>query len=270
MGRDQPAARRRTGSTACARRSSAHLVAQDPLYVVDAFAGADEAHRIGVRVITASPYHALFAKTMFITPTAEERHVARARRRRPACARGRGRSGAGRHPLRHVRRPASDARGGADRRHLLRRRDQEGDLHGDERPAAARGRVADALLGERRRGREGRGLLRPLRHGQDDALRRSRALADRRRRARLGSERRLQHRGRLLREGDPALGRGRARDLPDDEDVRHGARERRRRRARSDRPERRRRRRRTRVPPTSSSGSRMRCGRRWPATRARS
>ena len=50
----------------------AHLDGQDPLYVVDAFAGADVEHRIGVRVITGSPYHALFAKTMFITPTAEE------------------------------------------------------------------------------------------------------------------------------------------------------------------------------------------------------
>ena len=49
-----------------------HLAGLDPLYVVDAFAGADAAHRIGVRVITGSPYHALFAKTMFITPTAEE------------------------------------------------------------------------------------------------------------------------------------------------------------------------------------------------------
>ena len=38
----------------------------DVLYVVDAWAGADPAHRIGVRVITAHPYHALFAKTMFI------------------------------------------------------------------------------------------------------------------------------------------------------------------------------------------------------------
>ncbi len=53
-------------------KAVAHLETQDPLYVVDAFAGADAAHRIGVRVITASPYHALFAKTMFITPTAEE------------------------------------------------------------------------------------------------------------------------------------------------------------------------------------------------------
>src|SRR4029079_16498651 len=36
------------------------------VYVVDAWAGAAPAHRIGVRVITAHPYHALFAKTMFI------------------------------------------------------------------------------------------------------------------------------------------------------------------------------------------------------------
>jgi phosphoenolpyruvate carboxykinase (ATP) len=49
----------------------AHLERRD-LYVVDAFAGADPAHRIAVRVITGRPYHALFAKTMFIDPTAEE------------------------------------------------------------------------------------------------------------------------------------------------------------------------------------------------------
>jgi phosphoenolpyruvate carboxykinase (ATP) len=42
------------------------------LYVVDSFAGADPAHRIGVRVITTHPYHALFAKTMFIDPTPKE------------------------------------------------------------------------------------------------------------------------------------------------------------------------------------------------------
>jgi phosphoenolpyruvate carboxykinase (ATP) len=44
----------------------------DALYVVDAWAGADPAHRIGVRVITAHPYHALFAKTMFIDLTPDE------------------------------------------------------------------------------------------------------------------------------------------------------------------------------------------------------
>src|SRR4051812_29841461 len=45
---------------------TAQLAAADALYVVDAWAGADPDHRIGVRVITAHPYHALFAKTMFI------------------------------------------------------------------------------------------------------------------------------------------------------------------------------------------------------------
>ena len=45
---------------------AAHLGEADALYVVDAWAGADPAHRIGVRIVTAHPYHALFAKTMFI------------------------------------------------------------------------------------------------------------------------------------------------------------------------------------------------------------
>jgi phosphoenolpyruvate carboxykinase (ATP) len=47
------------------------LSGQD-LYVVDAFAGADPAHRLPLRVITYSPWHALFAKTLFIDPTEEE------------------------------------------------------------------------------------------------------------------------------------------------------------------------------------------------------
>jgi len=49
----------------------AYLDGQE-LFVVDAFAGADPAHRISVRVVTGRAYHALFAKTMFIEPTAEE------------------------------------------------------------------------------------------------------------------------------------------------------------------------------------------------------
>ncbi len=42
------------------------------VYVIDAFAGADPAHRIAVRVVTTHPYHALFARTMFIDPSPEE------------------------------------------------------------------------------------------------------------------------------------------------------------------------------------------------------
>jgi phosphoenolpyruvate carboxykinase (ATP) len=45
---------------------------QGDVYVVDAFAGADPAHRIAVRVVTESPWHALFAKTLFIDPTEDE------------------------------------------------------------------------------------------------------------------------------------------------------------------------------------------------------
>jgi phosphoenolpyruvate carboxykinase (ATP) len=47
------------------------LEGQD-LYVVDSFAGADPEHRLAVRVITYSPWHALFAKTLFIDPTEED------------------------------------------------------------------------------------------------------------------------------------------------------------------------------------------------------
>ncbi len=50
---------------------AAYLDGED-LYVVDLFAGADPAHRLGVRVVTASPWHALFAKTLFIEPTGQE------------------------------------------------------------------------------------------------------------------------------------------------------------------------------------------------------
>src|SRR5215218_8484900 len=50
----------------------AYLNVQPVLYVVDAFAGADPAQRIGVRVITDRPYHALFAKTLFIEPSDDD------------------------------------------------------------------------------------------------------------------------------------------------------------------------------------------------------
>ena len=83
-------------------------------------------------------------------------------------------------------------------------------------------------------------LLRALRDREDDVVGRPRPLADRRRRARLERQWRLQHRGRLLRQGDQALGGGRAGDLADDADVRDDSRERRGRRGGSGRSRRRR------------------------------
>jgi phosphoenolpyruvate carboxykinase (ATP) len=54
------------------REKVASFLSDREIYVVDAFAGADPAHRLPLRVITYSPWHALFAKTLFIDPTEEE------------------------------------------------------------------------------------------------------------------------------------------------------------------------------------------------------
>ena len=48
---------------------TSYLGSVQELFVVDAFAGADPKHRLSVRVITESPWHALFARTLFIVPT---------------------------------------------------------------------------------------------------------------------------------------------------------------------------------------------------------
>ena len=98
----------------------------------------------------ASPYHALFAKTMFIEPDEDELESLEPQAlvlHAPEVEAVPEEDG---DAHRDVRGPAPDASRGARRRNLLRRRDQEIDLHGDERPPAARGRVADALLRERR------------------------------------------------------------------------------------------------------------------------
>jgi phosphoenolpyruvate carboxykinase (ATP) len=65
-------------------------------------------------------------------------------------------------------------------------------------------------------GRRRRHLLRPVGHRQDDPVGRSQPHADRRRRARLVGKRRLQLRGRLLRQDDPPVARGRAGNLRHD------------------------------------------------------
>jgi phosphoenolpyruvate carboxykinase (ATP) len=54
------------------REKVAARIGEGDVYVIDAFAGADPAHRIAVRVVSESPWHALFAKTLFIDPSASE------------------------------------------------------------------------------------------------------------------------------------------------------------------------------------------------------
>src|SRR5262245_13178760 len=53
-------------------RAIDYLNTRKRLYVVDAFAGWDEANRARIRVICSRPYHALFMHNMLIRPTQEE------------------------------------------------------------------------------------------------------------------------------------------------------------------------------------------------------
>ncbi len=53
-------------------RVADYLGQQPELFTQDLFAGADPAHRVRVRLVTQSAWHALFARNMFIRPTAEE------------------------------------------------------------------------------------------------------------------------------------------------------------------------------------------------------
>lgn len=50
-------------------RVAQYLSERDLLYVQDNYAGSDPQYRLGVRVVTESPWHALFARNMFILPS---------------------------------------------------------------------------------------------------------------------------------------------------------------------------------------------------------
>ena len=108
------------------------------LYVQDLFGGADPAYRLPVRFITPNAWHALFARNMFIRALPAELAQLPARLHRAPRARLPGRSGAPRHPQQHLHRAQLRQEAGADRRHPVRRRDQEVDLHRAQLPAAAR------------------------------------------------------------------------------------------------------------------------------------
>ena len=116
--------------------------------------------RTGCRSASSPSYawHSLFARNMFIdvpTPTELPAHTpeftvidAPSFKADPARH---GTQLRGRSSLLNFAQEA-----GAHRRHELRRRDQEVDLHRDELPAAAAQRAVDALLGQRRRRRRRR------------------------------------------------------------------------------------------------------------------
>lgn len=62
--------------TALRRRLAAYMQHRD-LYVIDAFAGAHPDYRLPLRVVTESPWHALFARSLFIPAEGDEIEVHR-------------------------------------------------------------------------------------------------------------------------------------------------------------------------------------------------
>ena len=193
------------------------------LYAQDLYGGADPKYRIKARVFTELAWHSLFIRSLLIRPERKELARLRARLHHPLPADLQGRSEAARRAQRDRDRAEPDQAHDPDRRQLLCRRDEEVGVHDAELLPAGRKRDADALLGECRQGRRRRAVLRPVRHRQDHALGRSEPHADRRRRARLGPARRVQFRGRLLRQDHQAVARGRAGDLRRDAALRLGA-----------------------------------------------
>ena len=152
----------------------AHLAGQPELFVQDLFGGADPAYRLPVRFITPNAWHAHFVRNMFIRPEATDLAgfdpgfvVYHAPELQADPARHGTRTGTF-IALNFAKKTV------AHRRHPLRRRDEEVDLHRPQLPAPAARRLPDALLRERGTGRRRGDLLRALGHRQDHDLRRSR------------------------------------------------------------------------------------------------
>ncbi len=60
------------GFRSCRRRALDFLEERPRLFVVDGYAGWDQAHRVKVRVVCARAYHALFMHNLLIRPSPEE------------------------------------------------------------------------------------------------------------------------------------------------------------------------------------------------------
>ena len=106
------------------QRMLAYLQGRE-LFVQDLYAGADPAYRLPVRVVTDSAWHSLFSRNMFIRPPVERARGLRAGLHDPARPEVPRDPGVGQDQLRRLHLRQFRRAAGADRRHLLCRRDQE-------------------------------------------------------------------------------------------------------------------------------------------------
>ena len=183
------------------------------LFVQDLFCGADPAYRLPVRIVNEYAWHNLFVRQLFLRPDSGRTQTSPAGVHRNCGPGVQGRSSARRRCLGSFYPAELHAPHRADRRNIVRRRDEEVHLQRNELPAAAAQCVPHALLGQRRAQWRERAVLRALGHRQDHALGRSLARPDRRRRARMERRRRLQLRGRMLCQVHQAFEKERAADL---------------------------------------------------------
>ena len=202
---------------------------KEDLFVQDLFGGSQPEHRVRVRV----DQRARLAQSVHPHAAGPARGARAARLRRPNTRSSTCRASA---PIPRATACRSETViavnftekliliGGT----ALCRRDEEVGVRHPQLSAAADRRDADALLGQHRRRRRSTAVFFGLSGtGKTTLSRRRQPHADRRRRAWLVRHRGLQLRGRLLRQDDPPVGRGRAGDLRDHQALRHGARERR-------------------------------------------
>ncbi|MEZ4507187.1 MAG: phosphoenolpyruvate carboxykinase (ATP) [Thermomicrobiales bacterium] len=189
-------------------------------FVQDLDAGADPLHRLPIRIVTPSAWHALFAETMFVRPSSAERAqqepaftVLHAPDFEPDPAE---------FGLRTSTFIVVDISAGTI---LIGGTQYAGEIKKSifsvmnfSCPNAAFSRCIAPAMPEQTGCRS---LLRTLRHGQDHALGRSKSHSDRRRRTWLERQRCVQLRGRMLRQGNLPQRRSRARDLRDHAHVWH-------------------------------------------------
>ena len=121
------------------------------LFVQDLFGGADPAHRVKARVVTEFAWHSLFISNLLINPTTDEVLNNIADLTIVDLPSFRADPEASRLPHRDHHRGEFRQKDRPDRRHLLRRRDEEVGLHLSQLYPAAGRRDADALLRQCRR-----------------------------------------------------------------------------------------------------------------------
>ena len=198
----------------CRKRAVDFLARSPHLYVIDGFAGWDPAYRLKIRVICSRAYHALFMHNMLIRPTRHEL----AEFGEPDYTIYNAGSFPADPEVEGVTSDVSVALNFDSRELVILGTQYAGEMKKGvftimHYLMPKRGVLSMHCSANEGAGRRRVAVLRPVGHGQNDALGRSAAAADRRRRALLDRPRRLQHRRGLLRQVHRPVGRERAGDL---------------------------------------------------------